>query len=76
MRPLNFLPRLFSFLPAVGLALLLSACSENGVPDLRQWMTQVRQETHESVRKVERPKQFSPYAYESKEALDPFDPKK
>jgi len=74
MRLLKIFHAYFYLLPAF--ALLLSACSENGVSDLRQWMTQVGQETHESVRKLERPKQFSPYAYESKDALDPFDPKK
>lgn len=68
--------RTILLLPLAALTPFLNACSDNGVPELRQWMTQVRQETHESVRKVDRPKQFSPFAYESKDVLDPFDPKK
>jgi type IV pilus assembly protein PilP len=53
-------------------ALLLAACSDSDVREVRDWMAQVQRETKPSVKPLAAPKDFIPYAYEQKEAVDPF----
>jgi type IV pilus assembly protein PilP len=57
-------------------ALLLAACSDSDVREVRDWMAQVQRDTKPSVKKLAEPKDFIPYAYEQKEAVDPFNPTK
>ena len=57
-------------------ALLLAACSDSDVREVRDWMDQVQKETHPSVKPLAAPKEFIPYAYDQAEALDPFNPNK
>jgi type IV pilus assembly protein PilP len=58
---------------ACGLAaLLLAGCGDSDVKEVRDWMDQVKQETRPAVKPLSEPKDFIPYAYNAKEAVDPF----
>jgi type IV pilus assembly protein PilP len=56
--------------------LLLSACGDSDVQEVRQWMKQVDSQTRPSVKPLQEPKTFVPFAYASAEAPDPFSPNK
>jgi type IV pilus assembly protein PilP len=58
------------------LALLVAGCSDSDVKEVRDWMTQVKWETRPAVQPLPEPKEFIPYAYNAKEAVDPFSPNK
>jgi type IV pilus assembly protein PilP len=58
------------------LALLLAGCSDSDVREVRDWMEQVKNETRPSVKPLSEPKEFIPFAYENKDAIDPFNPNK
>ncbi|QJD99652.1 pilus assembly protein PilP [Massilia forsythiae] len=53
-------------------ALLLVGCGDSDVQEVREWMTQVQRDTHPKVKPLPEPKDFIPYAYGAKEAVDPF----
>jgi type IV pilus assembly protein PilP len=57
-------------------ALLLVGCGDSDVREVRDWMEQVKHETHPSVKPLPEPKDFIPYAYNAKEAVDPFNANK
>jgi type IV pilus assembly protein PilP len=57
-------------------ALLLAACSDSDVREVHEWMAQVQRETRPSVKPLAAPKEFIPYAYDEKDAVDPFSPNK
>lgn len=61
---------------SIACALLLAACSDSDVREVRDWMDQVRKQTHPSVKPLAAPKDFIPYAYGGKDAVDPFNPNK
>lgn len=56
----------------LAVALLLSGCSDSDVREVRDWMDLTKKETKPSVKPLPAPKDFIPFAYESKEAVDPF----
>jgi len=58
------------------LALSLSACGDNGLSELHDWMNQVKKEASVRVTPVTEPKVFIPVAYNGKDLIDPFDPSK
>ena len=63
----------------MGMALasaLLAGCGDSDVREVRDWMEQVRRDTRPAVKPLPEPKDFLPYAYGAKEAVDPFDPNK
>lgn len=63
----------------MGMALasaLLAGCGESDVREVRDWMEQVKHDTHPTVKPLPAPKDFLPYAYGAKDAVDPFDPNK
>jgi len=60
----------------VAAALLLAGCGDSDVKEVRDWMDQVKQETRPAVKPLAEPKDFIPYAYGAKEAVDPFSPDK
>jgi len=62
--------RLTALLLACG---LLSACGDGGVGETRAWMKQVERQTVPKVKPLPEPKTFEPFAYDAREALDPFD---
>jgi len=59
-------------LAGLACALLLAGCGDGGVGEVREWMAQVQRETHPSVKPLPEPKDFLPYAYSAKDAVDPF----
>jgi type IV pilus assembly protein PilP len=63
----------------MGMALasaLLAGCVDSDVREVQDWMEQVKNSTHPSVKPLPEPKDFLPYAYGAKDAVDPFDPTK
>jgi type IV pilus assembly protein PilP len=57
-------------------ALALAGCSDSDVREVKDWMDDVRKDTRPSVKPLAEPKDFHPYAYDAKEAVDPFSPNK
>jgi len=57
-------------------SLLLAGCSDSNVREVRTWMDQVKQDTKVSIKPLQEPKDFIPFAYNAKEAVDPFSPNK
>jgi type IV pilus assembly protein PilP len=57
-------------------ALMLAGCGDSNVKEVRDWMEQVKQETRPNVKPLSEPKDFIPYAYNAKEATEPFSPNK
>ena len=58
------------------LAALLAGCGEGDVREVRDWMEQVKKDTRPSVKPLAEPKEFLPFAYQQREAEDPFHPNK
>jgi type IV pilus assembly protein PilP len=58
------------------LPLLLASCGDSDVREVRDWMAQVEKDTKPSVKPLAAPKDFIPYAYDQKEAVEPFNPAK
>lgn len=56
-------------------ALLLSAC-ETEQSELQAWMDSERARVSPEITKVDRPKEFEPFRYESTSLVDPFSPAK
>lgn len=54
----------------------LSGCGDNGVSEVRDWMSQVKKETRVIISKVSEPKVYEPFAYTGKSEIDPFNPSK
>jgi type IV pilus assembly protein PilP len=57
-------------------AAFLAGCGWSDEGEIQQWMADQRAATHPAAQKVEEPKEFSPYAYEARGQVDPFDPQK
>jgi type IV pilus assembly protein PilP len=57
-------------------ATFLAGCGDSDVREVRDWMEQVRRDTRPAVKPLPEPKDFLPYAYGAKDAVDPFDPNK
>ena len=55
-----------------GLVALLAACGSSGEDELRQWMTDQRNQTRPKVTPLSEPKQFVPQAYTQEVGTDPF----
>ncbi|MBY0574037.1 MAG: pilus assembly protein PilP [Undibacterium sp.] len=67
--------RLFRYLALLSL-LVLSACGDNGVSELKEWMNQVKKDTPARITPIKEPKTYIPVAYQSGSQIDPFDPAK
>ena len=50
----------------------LAGCGDGGVTEVKSWMDQVRRETRVSIPKISPPKKFTPFVYDGKAAVDPF----
>ena len=57
-------------------AATLSACGGGDEAELRTWMDDTRKAMRPTTQPVPEPKQFSPYTYEAKALIDPFDAQK
>ena len=58
------------------LTLLLAACGGGNEAELRTWMDDTRKTMRPTTQPVPEPKQFTPFSYEAKALIDPFDPQK
>jgi type IV pilus assembly protein PilP len=56
--------------------LLAGGCAPSNEAELRQWMAEVRQQVRPVPQDVAPPKEFTPYGYESRNLIDPFDAQK
>ena len=65
-----------TLLPLLAAALLAAGCAPSNETELRQWMTEVRQQVRPVAQAVPEPKEFVPYSYESRTQVDPFDAQK
>jgi type IV pilus assembly protein PilP len=61
---------------AAVLPLLLAACSDSDVKEVKDWMEQVRREAKPQVKPIDEPKTFIPFAYTARDAVDPYSPNK
>lgn len=57
-------------------AALLAGCAPSNETELRQWMAEVRQQVRPVTQPVPEPKEFTPYSYDGRSLVDPFDPQK
>ncbi len=53
----------------------LAGCG-GGQDEIKQWMAQVKKDTHVNVPKLSEPKKFVPYTYAQMGGTDPFNPSK
>ena len=58
------------------LAAALAGCGGGDEAELRAWMDDTRKTMRPTTQPVPEPKQFSPYVYEGKTLIDPFDAQK
>jgi type IV pilus assembly protein PilP len=70
------LTRFAAIAAVLGLAQLLTACSQSSHEEIRQWMTEQRNLVAPKVEPIPEPKRFVPQQYESELALPPFSPEK
>lgn len=75
MIKLKKLPRSAALAPLLA-ALLLGGCSDSNVREVRTWMDQVKKDTKVSIKPLQEPKDFHPFAYSGKDVVDPFSPNK
>lgn len=73
MSPLNHCRRVGVVL---GLLLSLAGCGGGNEGELRAWMDDTRKTMRPTTQPVPEPKQFTPFSYESKALIDPFDQQK
>lgn len=59
-----------------GLALVLFGCGGGNEVELRTWMEDTRKTMRPTTQPVPEPKQFTPFTYEAKGLIEPFDPQK
>jgi type IV pilus assembly protein PilP len=58
------------------LLLALAGCGDSDIQELKQWMSDVKRQTPRATQKVSEPKKFTPFAYDNKSEIDPFNPEK
>ena len=61
---------------ATMVSMLAAGCSDSSVREVRTWMDQVKKDTHVSIKPLQEPKAFTPFAYTEKDVVDPFSPNK
>jgi type IV pilus assembly protein PilP len=54
----------------------LAGCTASNEQEIQQWMTEVRAQMKPTTQPVPEPKEFSPFPYEGRTLVDPFDPQK
>lgn len=62
--------------PIVAAVAALNGCSLAAQSEIQEWMAEVRKTVKPNTQPVPEPKEFSPYAYEGKDQVDPFDAQK
>ena len=64
------------YLMLVIMASVLMGCGSSTEDELRQWMTEQRNQTHPRVTPIPEPKQFKPESYGQAAAIEPFSKEK
>lgn len=54
----------------------LAGCTASNEQEIQAWMTEVRAQMKPTTQPVPEPKEFSPFAYDGRTLVDPFDPQK
>lgn len=67
-------PRFLFLLPAATLA--LAGCMASNEVEIQAWMKEVRDAMKPTTQAVPEPKEFTPFAYDAKAQVDPFDAQK
>ena len=57
-------------------AVLLAACGDSDVQQVRNWMKEVEAQSKPTVKPLPEPKTFVPFAYAAGDVLDPFNASK
>lgn len=57
-------------------AVAAAGCGGSENDDIKKWMTDVSKDMRGKVEKIDEPKKFAPFKYESDKAVDPFSPTK
>lgn len=52
--------------------LVLAGCGASNEQEVQQWMDQTKADTRPSIPKLKEPKDFTPFSYDKKTELDPF----
>jgi type IV pilus assembly protein PilP len=73
---MNQLNRSMRALPLLLAAAVLTACGGGSEAELRAWMDDTRKAMRPTTQPVPEPKQFSPFTYEARTLIDPFDAQK
>jgi type IV pilus assembly protein PilP len=60
----------------LSISMLLSACGDSDVKEVKQWMADVDRSTKVAIQPLSEPKNFVPFAYGAKDAVDPYSPNK
>lgn len=58
------------------LVALLAACGDGDNEDIKKWMAEASKDMRGRVEKIDEPKKFEPFKYESDKAIDPFNGQK
>lgn len=58
------------------LPMLLAACGDGGIDEVRQWMDETRSQSRVVVPKLAEPRKFTPFSYGGKNEMDPYSPAK
>ncbi|MGV8891938.1 MAG: pilus assembly protein PilP [Burkholderiaceae bacterium] len=66
--------RWITCLPLALLLASLGGCGDSEQLEVTQWMKDVKRDTKIVIRKIEEPKQFTPFAYSAADAVDPYNP--
>ena len=61
---------------AILFVLPLTGCGGGNEAELRAWMDDTRKTMRPTTQPVPEPKQFTPFSYEAKALIDPFDQQK
>ncbi|MFD2273871.1 pilus assembly protein PilP [Undibacterium arcticum] len=54
----------------------LAGCGDSGVREVQQWMDEARRQTKVAVPKLSEPKKFTPFVYDARNEVDPYNPAK
>lgn len=63
--------RMTRMLACVALPVLLTACGDGGITEVKQWMDETRGQVRPVVSKLAEPKKFTPFSYNGKGGVDP-----
>lgn len=61
---------------SLGFALSLTGCSDGGIDEISGWMAETKRNTKVFVKPLAEPKKFTPFVYDVKATIDPYNPGK